>query len=521
MKDKSKPLCAGLRARTISGTDDNCHFVENKSTSILEIEPTECGKGHADACDKDFKQTEWINDFVDSTNLNKVRDSTIEFRNADAMPHNEDLFMVNGSHSYSTINSVQLDNKPEICADKHDDAGSDSFLDCDWDSIEHFDLEAIFRSNDTINDIFGNDMVETSDGFLSPTEALVGSLTDFVPLPVDVHEYFFKPWESEEENDEKIISQELKGSWFYDIDNKKSPSNLFHSFVYDTQLPYQTPDSNLSLQRKASDEESVVCVGSSMDVVSNDFGSPSYLIPAIEDGFGCGADNSQKGQFSYSHCCLDGGNQNISFPGRQICTHAAVTVKPEERNVKQRPGQQIESKLEAQQKVLRHRNLKSDSYSLTSQSSLSNSRSQTTESLLGSKQTFSDLTVLEKNMPPDSPRTFNTIDDNFMADRISQFQAAISKLDNNLKLGIRDSMFRLAKSAMERHSITNRSNTSSNVEIKATVVGESEYKHRARSWVSETDTNPVDRTVAQLLLHTPSKFSSSTRIKELVRILGL
>lgn len=145
MKDKSKPLCAGLRARTISGTDDNCHFVENKSTSILEIEPTECGKGHADACDKDFKQTEWINDFVDSTNLNKVRDSTIEFRNADAMPHNEDLFMVNGSHSYSTINSVQLDNKPEICADKHDDAGSDSFLDCDWDSIEHFDLEAIFR----------------------------------------------------------------------------------------------------------------------------------------------------------------------------------------------------------------------------------------------------------------------------------------------------------------------------------------------------------------------------------------
>ncbi|XP_042469440.1 protein LNK1-like [Zingiber officinale] len=515
MKDKSKPLCAGLSARTISGSDDNCHFVENKPTSILEIDPTECGKGHADACDKDFKQTKWINDFVDSTNLNKVRDSTIEFRNADAMPHNKDLFMVNGSHSYSTINSVQLDNKPEICADKHDDAGSDSFLDCDWDSIEHFDLEAIFRSNDTIYDIFGNDMVETSDGFLSPTEALVGSLTDFVPLPVDVHEYFLNPWESEEENDEKIISQELKGSWFYDIDNKKSPSNLFHSFVYDTQLPYQSPDSNLSLQRKASDEESVVCVGSSMDVVSNDFGSPSYLIPAIEDGFGCGADNSQKGQFSYSHCCLDGGNQNISFPGRQICTHAAVTVKPEERNVKQRPGQQIESKLEAQQKVMPHRNLKSDSYSLTSQSSLSNSRSQTTESLLGSKQTFSDLTVLEKNMPPDSPRTFNIIDDNFMADRISQFQAAISKLDNNLKLGIRDSMFRLAKSAMERHSITNRSNTSSNVEIKATVVGESEYKHRARSWVSETDTNPVDRTVAQLLLHTPSKFSSSSRIKEL------
>lgn len=153
MKDKSKPLCAGVSARTISGSD-NCHFVENKpvfngstdvSTSILEIVPTECGQGHADASDKDFEQTEWINDLVDSTNLNKVRDSTIEFRNADAMPHNDDSFMVNGSHSYSTINSVQLDNKPEICADKHDDAGSDTFMDCDWDSMEHFDLDAIFR----------------------------------------------------------------------------------------------------------------------------------------------------------------------------------------------------------------------------------------------------------------------------------------------------------------------------------------------------------------------------------------
>ncbi|XP_074588389.1 uncharacterized protein LOC141844253 [Curcuma longa] len=505
MKDKSKPFCAGVSARTISGSD-NCHFVENKSvsngstdvsTSSLEIDHTECGKGQADASDMDFEQTEWINDLVDSTNLNKVRDSTIEFRNTAAMPHDEDSFMANGSHSYSTTNSVQLDNKPKICADKHDDAGSDSFLDCDWDSFEHFDLDGIFRSNDTINDIFGNDTVETSDGFLSPSEGLVGSLTDFVPLPVDVYEYFLKPWESEEENDKKSV--------VCGIDNQKSPSNLFQSFVYDTQLPCQSPDSNM--QRKASDEESVVCVGSCIDVGSNDSGNPSYLIPAIEDGFDCGADNSQKGQFSYSHCCLDGGNQNISFPGRQRCTRAAVTVKPEERNVKQRLGQQIESKLEAQQKFMQHRNLKSDSNSLTSQSCLSNSRSQTTECLLGSKQTFSDLTVLEKNMLPDSPRTFNTIDDNFMADTISQFQATISKLDHNLKLAIRDSMFRLAKSATERHS--------TKAEIKATVDEQSEYKHRARSWVSETDTNPVDRTVAQLLFHPPSKFSSCSRIKEL------
>lgn len=246
-----------------------------------------------------------------------------------------------------------------------------------------------------------------------------------------MHEYFLKPWESEEENGEKIISQEMKGSWFYDIDNQKSPSNLFHSFVCDTQLPYGSPDS--SLQRKASDDESIVCVGSCIDVVSNDSGNPSYLITAIEDGFGCGADNSQKGQFSYSHCCLDEGNQNISFPGRQRCNRAAVTVKPEEKNVKQTLGQQMESKLEAPQKAIRHRNLKPDFNCLTSQSSLTNSRSQTTECLLGSKQTFRDLTILEKNMLLDSPRTI-TVDDNFMADRISQFQAAISKvrLDNLL-----------------------------------------------------------------------------------------
>lgn len=47
-----------------------------------------------------------------------------------------------------------------------------------------------------------------------------------------------------------------------------------------------------------------------------------------------------------------------------------------------------------------------------------------------------------------------------------------------MRLAIRDSMFRLSKSAIGRHSVTNRSNTSSSVEIQATVDEESEYKHR-------------------------------------------
>lgn len=163
MKGKNEGLAGDVTSRPISGSENDftCHYMENKSisgrdeaisTSNLDLDvlpdfPTlyaSYSRGQIDASDQDSLQTELINDFTDSSNLNAVRDCTMEFLPSDAIS-NEDSFMVHKSYSFSTRSTVQLDTKPEISANERDDKASDSLLDCDWDSIEDFDLDAVFR----------------------------------------------------------------------------------------------------------------------------------------------------------------------------------------------------------------------------------------------------------------------------------------------------------------------------------------------------------------------------------------
>lgn len=587
MKGKNEGLAADVTSRPISGSENDftCHYMENKSisgrdeaisTSNLDLDvlsdfPTlyaSYSRGQIDASDQDSLQTELINDFTDSSNLNAVRDCTMEFLPSDAIS-NEDSFMVHKSYSFSTRSTVQLDTKPKISANERDDKASDSLLDCDWDSIEDFDLDAVFRS-DSIDHFFGDDMMDVSDGLFSPSDPLISGITEFVPVPdaalckeelsdkefsslrldegcdakgnvsqrsqVDEHESLLTYWEKEEEKSKKIMSQELTGPWSYDIKNQQSPSHQFHDSSCVTPQSYQSSDS--SLQRKASDEESVVCVGTCNDIISSDSGYPSYPFPAIEGGSDVCAEHSKKEYFSSCQFChldpwrhsssafgyrhaqrnqkkpissCDRGKADPSVHPNPVQKIPAISITPQERNGKPKQMQITQSRFEVQHKRKQYDDLKSGSDSSICQTSPGNSHSQIMTSIVGSKEICNDLTVMEKNMLVDAPRISIVNDDNSIAETIyCQLQAALSMLDNRLKFCIRDSIFRLAKSATERHNITDRNGTNKdNVERNAAANGESDNKCRSRNLsASETGTNPVDRIVAQLLFHRPSKLSS-------------
>ncbi|KAH1102406.1 hypothetical protein AAZX31_13G181200 [Glycine max] len=127
----------------------------------------------------------------------------------------------------------------------------------------------------------------------------------------------------------------------------------------------------------------------------------------------------------------------------------------------------------------------------------------------GADPEIEDLrTTLDPPTEQDDSNTISlAIDDLFVEDTILyMLQDVISKLDVNIRLCIRDSLFRLAQSAMQRNyaSDTSSTNNSSREELKVAAREERSSQNRyARIADVETKTNPIDRTVAHLLFHRP------------------
>ncbi|KAK8661950.1 hypothetical protein V6N13_091538 [Hibiscus sabdariffa] len=108
---------------------------------------------------------------------------------------------------------------------------------------------------------------------------------------------------------------------------------------------------------------------------------------------------------------------------------------------------------------------------------------------------FDPNSPLEKN---DSDMVAVAIDDHSVEDTVlNQLQDIIAKLDIRTRLCIRDSLFRLAQSAMQRHYGSDTSSTSKISKY------ENEDENHNRMSETETETNPIDRTVAHLLFHQP------------------
>ncbi|KAG7539141.1 hypothetical protein ISN44_As13g028150 [Arabidopsis suecica] len=115
-------------------------------------------------------------------------------------------------------------------------------------------------------------------------------------------------------------------------------------------------------------------------------------------------------------------------------------------------------------------------------------------------------TELETSNMQGSSCVSSVVDDiSLEATSFRQLQQVIEQLDVRTKLCIRDSLYRLAKSAEQRHHGGNRPEKVAGSHL---VTGETDKY--AGFMDIETDTNPIDRSIAHLLFHRPSDSSLSS-----------
>ncbi|KAL1125912.1 hypothetical protein V6Z11_A13G075000 [Gossypium hirsutum] len=106
-----------------------------------------------------------------------------------------------------------------------------------------------------------------------------------------------------------------------------------------------------------------------------------------------------------------------------------------------------------------------------------------------------------------------------------QLQQVMEKLDFRTKLCIRDSLYRLARSAEQRHNCTDTKNGIRDDEDASGPLVAEETNKCTKFMDIETDTNPIDRSIAHLLFHRPSDPSlrpatDTTSLKSHGMILG-
>ncbi|XP_042491501.1 protein LNK1-like isoform X2 [Macadamia integrifolia] len=89
-----------------------------------------------------------------------------------------------------------------------------------------------------------------------------------------------------------------------------------------------------------------------------------------------------------------------------------------------------------------------------------------------------------------------------------QLQYIMEQLDIRTKLCIRDSLYRLARSAEQRHNIGSLNGCSRNYSVETGVLKTEESNKCTQIVDMETDTNPIDRSIAHLLFHRPSEVSA-------------
>ncbi|GAB2225241.1 hypothetical protein Droror1_Dr00006032 [Drosera rotundifolia] len=112
---------------------------------------------------------------------------------------------------------------------------------------------------------------------------------------------------------------------------------------------------------------------------------------------------------------------------------------------------------------------------------------------------------LESSNPQESFSISSTVDEHSLeAISFRQLQHVLEKLDSRMKLCIRDSLYRLARSAEQRDTCRNSTFGSNHHHKDASFLTSDGTNKSTGLMDMETDTNPIDRSIAHLLFHRPS-----------------
>ncbi|KAF5742442.1 hypothetical protein HS088_TW09G00490 [Tripterygium wilfordii] len=188
------------------------------------------------------------------------------------------------------------------------------------------------------------------------------------------------------------------------------------------------------------------------------------------------------------------------------------TMTPQEKIEKLRRRQQMQALLaiqKQQQRQLGHQASTTD-HAITRKCTQEN-QIQRVDGANLEVEDLSTLSSLDPNSPveqDDSDIISLAVNDYAVEDTILfRLQDIVAKLDMKMRLCIRDSLFRLAQSSMQRHYTSDTSSSNKKDEQVAANEDINNSNRNANMPDVETETNPIDRTVAHLLFHRPVELS--------------
>ncbi|XP_040994411.1 protein LNK2-like isoform X2 [Juglans microcarpa x Juglans regia] len=298
-------------------------------------------------------------------------------------------------------------------------------------------------------------------------------------------------------NEGKTLSH-LNGT----LSPSRNPSRKFESQFAPSML-HSPPSSMLGQQRQLPGDESL-----QYGHVANPFVAPSacgnIMNPYPAMPVHALIQPEQKHQPLLSG--YDGTNGCANPVSKSVNTHVKpLTMTPQEKIEKLRRRQQIQAMLAIQKQQQQFSHQVPNTNNSITQRCLHESQTQHFEEADLEVEDIS--TTMDPNSPveqDDSNTVYAAVD--YSVDRIlSKLQDTISKLDVKLRLCIRDSLFRLAQSAMQRHYASDASSNNKSSRDEDKVIAKDANSGNRYSGMPdvETVTNPIDRTLAHLLFHSP------------------
>lgn len=483
------------------------------------------GGGFNDGIVRDSVVTGLGNDLADASDLKSVGGFMEGYVHSCGLLHAKDSSSLSKTSILLSGNEMQLDGEPDLFG--HDDIENDKFMDYDWANIEDFgDLDKMFRNNDSI---FGNEMIDNSDTFLTASTDLISCTSQSIPVPdipisreqareegssshqlgehssvkvnplqkvkADMQNHTPRTKKNQEEKGKGGSSQGLNNSWYNKNQQITSPR---------LQASAMNPPSTFQSQPLEQPN-------SSHHVMLADYGYPAYqfhgmpLPPQIHAAR------------SHRKPVLAGVKAHLDFSKHSKPAGTAskpLMMTPQEKIEKLRRRQQMQAMLAIQKQREQYNHHISGADETSSLACLQNNQNQdVTRSTAvmeehAKKLSSSDATSLAEQ---DQSQISSSLDGHTVEEAIYyQLQDAMGKLDMKVRLSIRDSLYRLARSAMERQNISSRSSTSKNNKEDDEISADEESNNQdrySRLLDSEAVTNPIDRIIAHLLFHNPSRSS--------------
>ncbi|CAM0956008.1 unnamed protein product [Alopecurus aequalis] len=403
---------------------------------------------------------------------------------------------------------------------------SNSFLDCDWGNIGDFDdFDCLFSNSEAL---FSNEMVVNGSDFFSTSSAVVDGTVQSIPsmrVPLNKQPSYDSGSSSvlvngtpsgmaKQENQGDVQKRPIKSRRKLEERSKHKTSDTTGGF----SQGHNPPESLHSLSRPPrqfqtnhytllQDSKYMEQFQHASQFTFPSYGYPAYPFATIPLVSNIQAEGHQTNPVAAS--CPT----SVDSPKQSSSTEKPLMMTPQEKIEKLRRRQQRQALIAIQQQQQEFGQDGSGTGTLVAQAYS-----------LRKKNLDSSSGITDENAPQQTSAGHEEIqsksgipDDPFIEEKIYyELKDALGKLDTDTRLGIRDSLLRLADSSSHRQIAGYRtsSNKSKRDEDKISENGTSNRRKRSLLKEAEADTNPVDRIVARLLFHRPCSKAATSANEE-------